>query len=119
MKIEFSPGGGSVKLTREPGDPKFYGTRFAAGEHALLHHLKIALNKQGDDLIKKRVQKDGHMMGDEFQPYLRTRGPRSRGRQVMIYSGFYALRGANDDWNEKGEVTLCVTPIAPDDWRKK
>ena len=116
MQIEFSPGGGSVTLVREAGDPKFFGMQGAKGEHALLHFLKVALNKQGNDLIKKRIQKDGHMMGDKYQPYLRTRGPRSKGRQVMIYSGFYAIRGANDDWNNDGEVTFCVTPT---DWRKK
>ena len=98
----------AVKFIREENDPKFYGIRFAKGEHNLFHFLKEALNAGGaNDFIKKRAQKDGHMLGDEFQPYLRTRSPRSPGRNVMIYSGFYALRGANEDWNQ-GEVTLLM-----------
>jgi hypothetical protein len=107
MKIEWKTG--SVTLTREPGDPKFYGQRFAAGEHALFHFLKKTLNAQGNDLIKKRAQKDGHMLGDEYQPYLRTRSAKSPGLNIAVYSGFYALRGANEDWNE-GSVTLLVEP---------
>ena len=99
----------TVTFIREPNDPKFYGIRFAKGEHNLFHFLKGAINAEGNDLIKKRAQKDGHMLGDEYQPYLRTRSPRSPGRNVMIYSGFYALRGADTDWNE-GKVTLCMSP---------
>lgn len=68
----------AVKFIREENDPKFYGIRFAKGEHNLFHFLKEALNAEGNDFIKKRAQKDGHMLGDEFQPYLRTRSPRSR-----------------------------------------
>jgi hypothetical protein len=100
-------GENTVKIVREDGDPKFYGIRGAKGEHALFHFLKQTLNAQGNDLIKKRAQRDGHMLGDEFQPYLRTRSARSPGLNVAIYSGFYALRGANEDWNE-GEVSLLV-----------
>ena len=105
MKIEWKDH--SLTLTREPGDPKFYGKRGAKGEHALFHYLKQALNAQGNDLIKKRAQRDGHLMGDKYQPYLRTRSVKSPGRNVAIFSGFYALRGANEDWNA-GQVTLWV-----------
>ena len=49
----------SLTIQREPGDPKFYGDRAAAGESALLYYLKKHLNSQGYDLIKKRMQKDG------------------------------------------------------------
>jgi hypothetical protein len=105
MKVEW--GRGTVTFTRETGDPKFYGIREAKGEHALFHYLKMELNKQGNDLIKKRAQKDGHLLGDECQPYLRTRSRKSPGRNCAIYSGFYAIRGANQDWNE-GKVTLLV-----------
>jgi hypothetical protein len=113
MKIEFKQN--SVTLTREPGDPKFYGIREAKGEHALFHYLKTELNKQGNNLIKKRAQKDGHSrevyfkMSRSYQPYLRTRSSKSPGINVAVYSGFYQIRSAAEDWNE-GQVTLMVEP---------
>ena len=91
---------GSVTFVREAGDPTFHGIKHAKGEHALFYFLKKWLNEHGFRFIKKRAQKDGHMVGDEFQPYLRS-------EHICIISGFYALRGANEDWN-KGEVTLDV-----------
>ncbi len=112
MKMKFdlssSPiGGGCVTVTREPGDRKYYGLRFAAGEHGLFHNIKKWLNDRGFDCIKKRAQKDGHMIGDEYQPYIRTRSKASKSPHIYLWSGFYALRGANDDYN-KGSVTLIV-----------
>ncbi len=86
---------GQIEFTREATDPKFYGIAGAKGEHALFHFIKKWLNERGFDCIKKRAQSDGHMVGDEFQPYLRER----KGKWCII-SGFYALRGANEDWNE-------------------
>ena len=106
MKATFY--GNAVKFVREEGDPKFYGTKHAAGEHALFNYIKKWLNSRGFCLIKKRAQKDGHMVGDKYQPYLRTAKafPAEMCQpHIMIISDFYALRGANEDWNE-GEVTL-------------
>ncbi len=110
MKTTFSLTGSYVTFTREDGDPRFHGTRSAEGEHALLHYLKQWLNARGFVLIKKRVQKDGHLMEDQFQPYLRSKnGMKERASvtapHIYLVSGFYALRGANEDWNE-GRVTL-------------
>jgi len=109
MKVKFNLN--SVTLTREPGDPKFYG-KCAKGEHLLLHYLCKWLNARGFKLIKKRIEADseefGHMMGDQYQPYLRPpkRSP-GDGPHIFIVSGFYALRDANEDWNA-GEVVLNV-----------
>jgi len=105
MKIHFSNQG--VVVSREKGDSKFYGNGSAAGEHRLFRHIQRALVAAGFDVIKKRAQQDGHLMGDEYQPYIRTRSPKQGQPHIMIYSGFYALRGANVDWNE-GEVTLLL-----------
>lgn len=108
MRIKFE--GESITLIREADDPKFYGARFAKGEHNLLSFLKKALNALGFDLIKKRAQKDGHMIGDEYQPYLRARQarhPKANLPHIYIWWGSYALRGANEDWNN-GEVTLLL-----------
>lgn len=97
--------GCKIIFTREQGDPKFHGIRQAKGEHGLLHFIKEWLNARGFGLAKKLVQKDGHLMGDQYQPYLRTRKPSKGQPHICIVSGFYAIRGANEDWNE-GEVAL-------------
>ena len=98
---------GEVTFTREANDPKFYGIGHAKGEHALFNFIKKWLNERGFKLVKVRAQDDGHLVGDEFQPYLRVTKdwPRNDIPHICIISGFYALRGANEDWN-KGEVTL-------------
>ena len=120
MKVKFRLGqeGGSITVTREKSDRKYYGHVHASGEHSLFRCIAKYLNARGFNLIKIRAQKDGHMLGDEYQPYLR---PPKRGKKpclIYIYSGFYALRGANEDWNH-GEVDLMVTCSRDDkpDWR--
>ncbi|MCK9462622.1 MAG: hypothetical protein M0R80_23635 [Proteobacteria bacterium] len=112
MKAKFNFGkphnfeeNGSVTFVREAGDPTFYGIKHAKGEHALFYFIKKWLNERGFTFIKKCAQKDGCMVGDEFQPYLRW--ATMDAPCICIISGFYALRGANEDWN-KGEVTLNV-----------
>ena len=99
-----------LTLTREKGDKRYHGQGHAKGEHALLHNLKKFLNARGFELVKIRAQKDGHMIGDEFQPYLRPpKKRRDRGApDIYIYWGNYALRDANEDWNNEGKVALIV-----------
>lgn len=94
----------TITLYREDGDPKFYGVTNAAGESGLLHYLKNELNSRGFHLIKKRMWKDGHMV-DEMQQYLRTDKARPDVPNVFIWNGSWAIRGAEQDWNE-GRVTL-------------
>ena len=105
MHAVFSDG--YVTFHRDENDPRFYGTRFAKGEHALMHCIAKWLNARGFDVIKKRAQSDMHMIGDQYQPYLRCRKPLPGVPHVYIWSGFYALHGANEDWNT-GEVTLLL-----------
>lgn len=102
-------GDGWVSFHREEGDRRYHGMRFAKGEHNLLHFIAKWLNERGFAVIKKRIQKDNHMMGDEYQPYIRCRDRRKDFPHVYIYSGFYALYGANEDWNKNGQVTLLIT----------
>jgi len=113
VKFHFCSDGENADVTfiREDGDPKFYGMKHAKGEHALMAYLKKWLNARGFDFIKKRVQDDGHMVGDEYQPYLRCR---AKGKKQLknshpfaLISGFYALYGTNEDWN-KGKVDLIL-----------
>ena len=43
MRAAFSEGCSCVTFYREAGDPKFYGTRFAKGEHSLVPlHCEVA-----------------------------------------------------------------------------
>jgi hypothetical protein len=102
MKLSFD--GNTLNVKREDNDPKYYGN--VSGESNLLHAIKKELNQRGYDLIKKRMWKDGHLV-DDLQQYLRTRKKGSGKADIYIYSVFWAIRGANEDFN-KGEVSLNV-----------
>jgi len=111
MKVELK--GNVCIVTRETGDPVFrntgWGTPGNQGESRLLYHIKNILNARGYNLIKKRIQKDGHMMGDGYQQYLRTR--KSSGdpsKDIYIYNHNYAVRGIEVGFNEDGIVHLAV-----------
>jgi hypothetical protein len=104
MKILFE--GGGLSVTREEGDPKFYGVREGKGESNFLHYLKTELNKKGFDLIKKRAWKDGHLL-DDMQQYLRTKNKSSKTPHVYIISNMWAIRGLEVDWNE-GQVYVSM-----------
>jgi hypothetical protein len=111
-KITF--GKTTLTVEREDGDPKFYGVQYAKGESNFLYWLKNILNKEyGFDLIKKRMAKDGHMM-DDMQQYLRTRSPKSKCPQVMIWNGHWQIRGIEEDWN-RGTAILNVDPMYTDE----
>jgi len=95
-------------VTREKDDPKFSGTVNAAGESRLLYHIKIELNAQGYDLIKKRMCKDGHLV-DDMQQYLRTRKPSGDpDKDIYIYNNQWAINGAEEAFNKQGKVELCL-----------
>lgn len=100
----------TLVLTREKGDPKFYGVVNAKGESGLFHFLKKFLNTNGYgfDLIKKRMARDGHLV-DDLQQYLRTRkaGP-DPSKNVMIWNAEWAIAGAEEAWN-RGRVTLQIS----------
>ena len=94
-------------VTREPGDPAYYGVRNAAGESALLYAIKKQLSAQGYDLIKKRMSKDGHLMSD-MQQYLRTRKPSGDpDKDIYIWNGHWQIEGAEVDFNA-GQVVLML-----------
>lgn len=104
MKVKFTRG--HVTFYREENDPKFYGIRYAAGESNLLFYIKTWLNQRGFELIKKRAWKDGHLLDDK-QQYLRANKKSSKSPHICIYSGFFAIEGAEKPWNE-GEVDLML-----------
>jgi len=75
-------------VIREPGDKKIYN------ESQLLHHVKLELIKQGYDVIKKLMWKDGHMVSDTCH-YIR-----SMNGNIIIWDSQYAIRNAATDYNE-------------------
>lgn len=105
MLLEFK--GNSLIVKREAADKKYYGTANGAGESQLLHAIKNELNKQGYDLIKKRMWKDGHLV-DDMQQYLRTRKKGAGKADIYIYNPVWAIRGAEKDFNN-GELRLEVS----------
>ena len=104
MKVILDLEKGICQVIKEAGDPKFTGVVEARGESRLLHHIKKELIKQGFDVIKKRMWKDGHLM-DDMQQYVRTR---SKKKGFMIWNGHWATEGAEVPFNEAGSVVLNV-----------
>ena len=113
MKVEITRNKesdtGVCKITREPGDHKFYrgygwDQEQDMSESRLLHAVKQELIKQGHDIIKKRAWKDGHMVSDTLH-YLRTR---DRKKGFMIWDDQYALRSIAEEFNQDQEVFLAV-----------
>jgi hypothetical protein len=94
-----------LTATREEGDPKIYS------ESLLLHGIKKELIKQGHDVIKKRMWKDGHLYGDDKLQYIRSRNKGKKFQNshdfIMVYDGNYAIRAMEKEYNE-GELTLLV-----------
>ena len=101
MKITQSTG--RLTIQRGKKDPKFYGVSHGRGESALLYYLKKHLNKLGNDLIKKRMNNDGHLVS-EYQQYLRGR----KGQSIMIWSPIFQIVGLEVDWNAGRPVTLMA-----------
>lgn len=91
-------------VIRESQDPKIYGIKNASGESRLLYLVQQELKKQGFDVIKKRMCKDGHLV-DEMQQYIRTR--KGAEPSFEIYNSRWAIRGAEEPFN-KGKVELSV-----------
>lgn len=116
MKVQLETnenGNGHCFVNREPGDPKFRNGTWGSGESRLLYHVKQILNRQGYNFIKKRMWKDGHMVSEQ-QLYLRERKPKN-GRLLGIYSHFWQIRGAEEDFNKNGEVMFTVQNLVERD----
>jgi hypothetical protein len=105
--MRFEWGAHELRVWREANDPKYYGNRNAAGESRLLYAIKVALNGQGHDLIKKRMWRDGHLV-DDLQQYLRTRNQRSPHPHIYLYNPRWQIEGLNDEWNRLGYCDLAI-----------
>ena len=97
MTLEW--GKHSLTVRREPGDPAY------RTESTLLHHIKMKLNANGGDFIKKRMWRDGHLVADE-QQYIRNRkiGPGA----IALWNTHWAITGLDTDWRADGEAVLAI-----------
>ena len=86
-------------VTKEPNDSKIYN------ESALLYQVKNELIRQGYDVIKKLMWKDGHLVSDT-QHYIRTRKEKDP-KFMMIWDTSYAVRFSYEEYN-KGELVLAI-----------
>ncbi len=100
MKVE--PKKGSVTITKGKGDPR------VKNESDLWYKIRNVLRKQGEDVIKKEMSKDGHMVSDGIF-YVRSRKP-GKG-SFMIYDDRYQVRDSAEDYNREGTVTLSLTDM--------
>jgi hypothetical protein len=101
---------------RQHGDPVFCPNRSGSSwsppgwygaESRLLYRVKLILNARGYDLIKKRMWRDGHMVGTEHTQYLRSR--RVRGKpSICVYHANHAVEIAAESFNKLGRVELAV-----------
>ena len=88
-------------ITVKRGDsPKIYK------ESQFWYELKKLLQKNGYDVIKKLMTKDGHMVSEGIY-YLRSRKLKAQGA-TMIWDANYQIRFTCEPYNQNGEVTLSV-----------
>jgi hypothetical protein len=93
------------KVVAEKGDRKFYKSGWGNPESAFLYKVKNELIKQGYDVIKKLMCKDGHLVDDK-QQYIRSR--RRIKNEIMIYNSNYAIHDAGEEFNKNGEYELLI-----------
>ncbi len=89
-----------VKLIRESGD------RALRNESDLFYQLRNLLLAEGEDVIKKEMAKDGHMVSDGIY-YVRSRKI-GRPGAFAIWDANYQIRDSREDFNSEGEVTLVL-----------
>lgn len=91
--MQITLNGKSVTIIREESDPKLYS------DSILFHRIRNKLNEMGYDVIKKLMNKDGHLVADT-QYYIRDR----KG-DFCIHDDQYAIRSAYRDYND-GKLIL-------------
>ena len=108
--------GSSCYVYKQDSDPIFRPTRgnsswsapgWYGAESRLLHHVKRILNQRGYDLIKKRMWRDGHIVGTEYSQYLRSRHVRGT-PSLCIYHANHAVEISAELFNKIGMVELAV-----------
>jgi len=102
MQIVFSKESSVILINREKEEKPI------KNESQFFYRLKQELQKQRHDVIKKLMDKDGHMMGGPEIYYIRERK-----WKWCIYDHLYALRLVHQDFN-KGQVLLHF-----ENWEKR
>lgn len=97
MIVNFSLTDHKIEVIKEKGD-KRYSRGYALPESGFLYDVMQALKKQGYDVIKKRMAKDGHMM-DDLQQYIRTRKT-SGNDSFCIYNCMWATYDLGEEYNK-------------------
>lgn len=100
------------RVIKESGDPYFKNSGWTLSESIFLYHVKAELIKQGYDVIKKRMWRDGHLV-DETQQYIRTRSGLSKLNDFAIYNSQYSLWDAGIEFNHNGKVDLDLVTGYP------
>jgi len=103
MKVELNFDKCYCRVTKEQGDPKFSGYN---AESTFLYHVKKELIKQGYDMIKTRMCKDGNMTA-ELHQYVRSRYP-CREDSFAVFNDRYAIVDAGKEFTKNGEFDLWM-----------
>jgi hypothetical protein len=109
MKVERQ--GNRIIVIKEKGDPYFKSSEWNPdAESGLLHHVKKKLNKEGYNLAKVRMSKDGHLV-DDLQHYLRPlKKNKDNSKNIYIYNPGWAIRGEEHSFNKEGKAEFMVVP---------
>ncbi len=97
MKLKFVDS--YIECHQEQSDPRM------KNESHFFYHLKLALNKQGYDLIKKLMWKDGHMT-DDLRYYLRQKKIKKNEPCAMVIDDAYYFRNTAKAFNDGNYVNL-------------
>ena len=89
-------------VERETNDITYPNT--SGGESRFLYHIKKELNKQGYDMIKKLMRKDGHLV-DVRQQYIRSRKVT---HGIYIFDPQWSIRFTTTPFNEDEKLELMV-----------
>ncbi len=100
--------GPSCYIYRQGNDKPFLSSAGGWGDadSRLLYVVKCILQNRGYPIIKKRMHKDGHLMGTDSTQYLRTRN--SANLSFCIYHGDWQIELAAENFNVLGRVVLDV-----------
>jgi hypothetical protein len=90
-----------ITISRGIHDPR------AKNESHLLHQLKIELQRDGYDLIKKLMWKDANLV-NYTQHYLRARDKKGTRGIFCIWDTNYAIRNSAEDFNKGEEVCFRI-----------
>ena len=98
MKIKIPEKEGQVIIIREENDKKFYN------ESTFLYAVKKELIKQGYDVIKKLMYKDGNLVDDD-RHYIRSRNL-NQDKPFAIYNNNDFIQDSFVDFNNDNNTTL-------------